>query len=164
MLNKQEIKDLINTQKLIENYVDLETQLTPNGFDLTIGQISEFTSESSLDFTNKNRVLAQTKEIICDQNDWWQLKPGAYKVKTNETINMPNTLTALAYTRTSLLRSGVFTVNGVWDAGFCGKSEFLLVVQNPFGLKLQKNARVIQLVFISVTATESYNGVYKHLK
>jgi len=170
MLTKTAIQDLIKKQRLVEGFIDLETQTTPNGFDLTAGIISEFSSSASLDFSNKERVLPQTKELVpvkktpTDKHGWWKLAKGAYKVKTNETINMPNDLTALAFTRTSLLRMGAFTQNGVWDAGFCGRSEFILVVQNPFGIELKENARVVQLVFFPVEATESYNGIYKGLK
>ena len=59
---------------------------------------------------------------------------------------------------------GAFTQNGVWDAGFKGKSEFILIVQNPKGVKIKENARIIQLVFFRVEETEEYNGIYKHLK
>lgn len=44
MLNKSQIKKLIEEKKLIESAIDVETQLTPNGFDLTAGAISEFLS------------------------------------------------------------------------------------------------------------------------
>ena len=170
MLNRVQIKKIIDEKKLIENAVDIDTQLTPNGFDLTAGGIFEFISSACLDFSNKERVLSQTKELIPikknaeDKHGWWRLAKGVYKIKTNETINMPNDLTALAFSRTSLLRMGAFTQNGVWDAGFCGKSEFALVVENPFGIELKQNARVVQLVFFSVSETEGYNGIYKHLK
>jgi dUTP pyrophosphatase len=170
MLNKEQIKSLIAENKLIENFIDLEAQLTPNGFDMTAGSISEFLSSGALDFSNKERVLPQTKELFTqkrspdDKHGWWKLSRGIYKVKTNETVNMPNNLTALAFTRTSLLRMGAFTQNGAWDAGFCGKSEFALIVENPFGIELKQNTRVVQLVFLAVDETESYNGIYKHLK
>jgi dUTP pyrophosphatase len=170
MLNKAQIKKLIDEKRLIENCLDLETQLTPNGFDLTAGVVSEFSSGAALDFSNKERVLPQTRELEPsrknpeDQHGWWKLARGVYKVKTNEIINMPNDLTALAFSRTSLLRMGAFTQNGVWDAGFCGKSEFVLVVENTFGIELKQNSRVVQLVFFSVSETEEYNGIYKHLK
>jgi dUTP pyrophosphatase len=170
MLNKSQIKKLIEEKKLIESAIDVEAQLTPNGFDLTAGAISEFLSPGALDFSNKERVLPQTKELApikknpADKHGWWKLARGIYKVKTNETINMPNNLTALAFTRTSLLRMGAFTANGAWDAGFCGKSEFVLIVENPFGIELKQNARVVQLVLMPVDETESYNGIYKHLK
>lgn len=170
MLNKLEIKKLIESENLVEEFIDLDTQLTPNGFDLTVKTISEFDKSGALDFSNAQRIVPQGKEILPQKEDlqdkfgWWYLKPGMYKVKTNEIVNIPNNLVAMAFTRTSLLRMGGFTQNGVWDAGFKGRSEFVLVVSNPYGLRIQENARVIQLVFFSVTETEEYNGIYKHLK
>ena len=170
MLNKEEIRQLIEREKLIENYINLDKQLTPNGFDATVNTIFEFDSKGELDFSNNERVLPKGKEIKPqkkkedDKYGWWQLAPGAYKVKTNEQINMPNSLVALAFSRTSLLRMGAFTQNGAWDAGFKGKSEFILVVQNPHGIGIKQNARIIQLVFLRVEETEEYEGIYKHLK
>ena len=51
MLNKKEIELLIGEKKLIEGYVNMEKQLTPNGFDLTVSEVFRFTSDGSLDFT-----------------------------------------------------------------------------------------------------------------
>lgn len=172
MLNKKEITGLIKEKKLIENFIDLETQLTPNGFDLTIAEIFEFTAGGAVDFSNKERVLPPAKAVLTqkikpeDKFGWWNLKKGVYKIRTNETVNLPNDLTALAFSRTTLLRSGAFTQHGVWDAGFRGRGEFILAVENPAGIKIKQNARVSQLVFLSVDETEGYNGIYhqdKHI-
>jgi dUTP pyrophosphatase len=170
MLNKEEIKRLIAEKNLIEGYINLDVQLTPNGFDLTVNKIFEFTSEGKLDFSNKERVIPEGKEMqpqkvsLTDKFGWWQLKRGAYKIKTNEVVNLPNNLVALAFSRTSLLRMGAFTQNGVWDAGFRGRSEFILMVENLDGIKIKENARLIQLVFFKTEETEEYKGIYKHLK
>lgn len=169
MLNKKEIENLINDEKLIEGYINLEKQLTPNGFDVTAGEIFKIDSAGCVDFSNKERVLPETtavepvKRKEDDKFGWWKLLPGAYKVRTNETVNIPNTLVALGLTRTTLLRMGAFIQNGVWDAGFCGRSEFLLVVQNPNGIEIKQNARVFQLIFFPVDETEHYQGIYKNL-
>ncbi len=170
MLNKSQILHLLQTSKLIENYLDLETQLTPNGFDVSAGEIFRFESAGSLDFSNKERFVPDckpepaAKERESDRFGWWKLTRGAYKVRTNESIHLPTNLTALAFTRTSLLRMGAFTQHGVWDAGFSGKGEFILVVENPLGLKLKQNARVAQLVFFPVEETERYNGIFNHVR
>ena len=89
------------------------------------------------------------------------MKKGAYKILTNETVNLPNDLVALAFPRSSLLRMGAFIENAIWDAGFRGRSEFILVVENPFGIKLKQNCRVNQLLFFKISETEGYNGIYK---
>jgi len=169
MLNRQEIERLIKDDKLVEGYVALETQLTPNGFDLTCAQIFEFDAQGSVDFSNKERRIPQGREILpCkstpdDAFGWWDLKKGMYKVKTNESVCLPLDLIALAFSRTSLLRAGALTQHGIWDAGFQGKSEFVLVVENPFGLRLKQNARVAQLVFFRIQeTTQGYRGIYQH--
>jgi dUTP diphosphatase len=170
MLNKSEMKMAINEHKLIEDFVDIEKQLTPNGFDITIESIYRFESVGLLDFSNKQRQLPKVKKIETrkknkeDKHGWWVLPRGSYKVKTNEKVNLPNSLTALGFSRTSLLRMGAFTQNGVWDAGFKGKGEFILVVENPFGIEIKQNARVVQLVFFRVEETESYSGIYKNIE
>ena len=171
MLNKYEIGELIKDKKLIEGYFDIEKQLTQNGFDLTVEKVFEFNGQGAVDFSNKERIIPACKEIIPikanydDKYDWWRLQKGVYKVRTNETINIPNDLMGFAFTRTTLLRAGAFTQNGVWDAGFSGKSEFLLVVENPAGLDLIQNARVVQIVFSHINEVgEGYSGIYKDIK
>ena len=170
MLNKAEIKQLIEEVGLIQGYMNLEKQITPNGFDLTVEKIFSIDEAGSVDFSNNERVVPLGKEIAAkkrkeeDKYGCWNLPKGVYKIKTNETVKMPNNLTALAFTRTTLLRMGALTQNGVWDAGFKGKSEFVLIVENPAGVNIKQNARIIQLVFLRVEETEEYNGVYKHLK
>ncbi|MFA5156864.1 MAG: deoxyuridine 5'-triphosphate nucleotidohydrolase [Candidatus Omnitrophota bacterium] len=170
MLNREEIEKLIQEIKLVDGYMDAAVQLTPNGFDLTAASIFEFIGQGSVDFSNKERQLPECREVEAqkaspqDKFGWWHLRPGVYKVKTNEAVNLPQDLIALAFTRTSLLRAGAFTQHGVWDAGFKGKGEFILSVQNPAGLKLKQNARVAQLVFLKINETNhSYKGIYQNL-
>ncbi len=168
MLNVEEIKKLILEKALVTEYIDLEKQLTPNGFDMSVAKIFEFDSEGALDFSNKERKVPQTKELAPvlaapgDKHGWWDLKPGAYKVLTNETVNIPKNLIGIAFTRSSLLRMGAFTQNGVWDAGFCGKSEFIIIVQNPYGIRLKQNARLIQIIFQPIEeVVQGYSGIYQ---
>lgn len=170
MLNKKEIEQLIKERDLIENYISLDKQLTPNGFDLTVGKIFKFDSAGDIDFSNSERVVPEGKELVAekrkekDKYGWWVLARGAYKIRTNEVVNLPKNLAALGFTRTSLLRMGALTQNGIWDAGFRGKGEFILVVSNPQGINIKQNARVVQLMFIGVEETEEYQGIYKNLK
>ena len=170
MLNKKEIEKLIKENNLIENYINLDKQLTPNGFDLTVGKVFKFNSPGDIDFSNSQRIIPEGEELILekrkpeDKHGWWKLSQGAYKVRTNEVVNLPNNLAALGFTRTSLLRIGALTQNGIWDAGFKGKGEFILVVSNSQGINIKQNARVVQLMFVEVKVTEEYRGIYKNLK
>lgn len=170
MLNRQEIGNLIKEKGFITDYLNLDIQLTPNGFDLTVASVFEFIDAGALDFSNKERVVAPVKEILPEKKDtrdkfgWWNLKRGAYKIRTNEVINLPEDLVAIAFPRSSLLRMGAFTQTGAWDAGFRGKSEFILVVENTQGLRLKQNARIVQLIFARINETIGYQGVYQEIK
>ena len=168
MLNRQEIQKLIEEKQLITDYIKLDIQLTSNGFDLTAASVFEFVAAGILDFSNNERVIPQVREILPKKNKsedkfgWWVLKKGAYKIRTNEIVNLPKDLVAISFPRSSLLRMGAFVQNAVWDAGFRGKGEFILVVQNPKGLRLKQNARVVQLIFNKISQTnQSYQGIYQ---
>ena len=169
MLNREEIIELVEKDGLVQGYIDLDTQVTPNGFDLTVGHVFEFGCQGAIDFSNKERVVPPSVEVFPqkikpeDAFGWWELKKGAYKILTNENVTLPKDLIALAFSRTSLLRAGAFTQHGVWDAGFKGESEFMLVVENPCGIRLKQNARIAQLIFLRMKETvRGYQGIYQN--
>jgi dUTP pyrophosphatase len=91
------------------------------------------------------------------------LAPGPYRITLNEAVNLPLNVMALGKPRSSLLRSGVAIHNAVWDAGYHGRSQALLVVYNPGGFDIQRNTRVLQLVFFRLERglSEGYQGRYQ---
>ena len=97
-----------------------------------------------------------------DDQGFLTLAPGSYIVTYNEIVHLPADVMALGRPRSSLLRSGVAVHNAVWDAGYHGRSQSLLVVYNPQGFRLQKNARIVQLVFLRLSEpTRGYQGTYQ---
>lgn len=164
MLSYQQIKHALAWEPpLLQGYVDLETQLQPNGFDLSLAQIARFLSPGRIGPTNQERVLSRTGPLPFDSAGWLRLSLGAYLVTFNEAVHLPRHLMALGRPRSSLLRCGVTVHNAVWDAGYSGRSQALLVVYNPDGVELARNARVIQLVFLTLgEATEvGYGGRFQ---
>jgi len=80
----------------------------------------------------------------------------------HEWLRLPPTVMALARPRSTLLRIGAQLHTAVWDAGYEGRSEALLVVNNPFGIMLAGDAAICQLVFFSLTeSVEGYHGAYQ---
>lgn len=162
MLNDQTIRELIKQKDLITNYVDLEKQIQPSGFDLSLESVESFTGGGSVDFNNKERVLADTKPLKPNEEGWFTLDQGCYKVLYNEIVKMPLDLAAIARTRSTLLRNGASLGTAVWDPGYQGRSSSLLTVHNPYGIQLKKNARIAQLVFYNTGHVDKgYNGVYQ---
>ena len=163
-LNREEIARLITGDSLlIENYLTLEAQLQPNGFDLSLREVGRFTSPGQLGASDTDRVLSAIETLPFDAEGWLSLEPGAYLVTFNEVVNLPPDLMALGRPRSSLLRSGTALHTSVWDAGYRGRSQSLLTVLHPNGFRLQRNARVAQLVFFRLATPpgQGYRGQYQ---
>lgn len=162
-LSKERLRKLISEKPpLIEGYMNLDEQLQPNGFDLTIRDISMLQSPGKITVDNSQRVVSDLSPLVFDGNGYIDLPAGIYSITYNEVVNLPRDVMALATPRSSLLRCGVTVNTAVWDAGYCGRSQSLLVVYHPQGFRLQKNARVLQLVFFGLDGqTEGYNGTYQ---
>lgn len=168
ILNREELREMIEEEDLVENPIHLETQLTPNGFDLTAGEIHRYGAAGKLDFSNDERELPETTSIEPrkrnpdDEYGWWELDPGVYKIVANERVNIPRNLMAFTFPRSSLLRMGATIDNAAWEAGFSGVGEFMLHVENPEGIEIKENARVNQIVFVRMSETEEgYDGIYQ---
>ena len=163
MLNSNEIKKLVNEKELISGYIDFNKQLQPAGFDLSLQEVHIYNGKGAVDFSNQERITAETKKIDPDQNGWYQLNQGCYMVVYNETVKMPLDVVALARSRSSMLRNAASIETALWDPGYKGKSSSLLVIHNPYGLKLKQNARIAQLVFFRTDELEKgYSGVYQN--
>jgi len=113
--------------------------------------------------TNAGRVLSVTEPLSFDDDGGITLYQGPYLITHNEVVNLPKNMMALARPRSSLLRCGVSIHTAVWDAGYSGRSQSLLVVYNQSGFRLYKNARVIQMVFFYLTSAvkEGYGGIFQ---
>ena len=163
VLTKTEIHRLLQQKPpLIEGWIDLEQQVQPNGIDLTLREVALLQSPGKIAVDDNQRVVSNLAPLVFDGMGFIELVPGVYVITYNEVVNLPNNIVALATPRSSLLRCGVTVNTAVWDAGYSGRSQSLLVVYNPQGFRLQRNARIVQLVFFRLTEeTEGYHGAYQ---
>ncbi len=163
VFSKSDIQEMIRARPpLIEGYLDLNLQLQPNGIDVTVRDIAVPDIAGTIAVDNADRRLSNLSGRDFDSQGYIDLAPGPYLITLNEIVNLPTNVMALARPRSSLLRCGVTIETAVWDAGYCGRSQALLMVQNHSGFRLQKNARVLQLVFFRLTGkTEAYQGKYQ---
>lgn len=151
------------SRKLVESMIDPEIQTQMCGVELTLQRLERFVSAGALAYDNKDRKLPDMKEVEFDASGWVDLDRGSYLVTFNEIVSIPRDVTAFARSRSSLLRSGATLETALWDPGYRGRSQSLLVVHNPAGLKLKKNARLMQLVFmrLEMDAEKIYTGTYQ---
>ncbi|MBA3414741.1 MAG: deoxyuridine 5'-triphosphate nucleotidohydrolase [Chloroflexia bacterium] len=163
VLSREELRTRIEGEPpLIAEWLDLDEQLQPNGFDLSLRTISRLEGAGTLARTNTGRVLPTYQEIAFGVDDFVRLDPGVYQVVFNEIVDLPPDLMALGRPRSTLCRCGVGLVTAVWDAGYRGRSTAMLHVVNPAGFAVERDARLLQLVFFTLkAATErGYAGVY----
>lgn len=159
ILGKTELIKLLDS--LVEGAVDAQAQVQPNGFELTAGKIESFEGAGCIGFSNDDRALPSTKPMEWGRDGWLFLAPGCYKVVFNEVVSIPKDVCAIGLPRSSLLRMGVSVHTAVWDAGYRGRSEALLVVYNQGGFRIKKGARVLQLLFMRLeSGQEGYSGRY----
>jgi len=163
VLSQQDIRRLIEQEPpLVESYINLDEQVQPNGIDLTLREVALFQSSGIIAVRNIERRLSELSPLMFNGLGFINLVPGIYSITYNEIIQMPKNIMALATPRSSLLRCGVVVNTAVWDAGYSGRSQSLMVVYNPQGFRLQKNARIVQLIFLRLTGeTEGYQGTYQ---
>ncbi len=163
VLSRQDIYRLLRQQPpLVEGYVNLDEQVQPNGLDLTLREVALLQSPGRITVKDVQRQVSDLAPLVFDGLGFVDLMPGAYVVTYNEIVHIPKDIMALARPRSSLLRCGVTVNTAVWDAGYSGRSQSLMVVYNSQGVRLQRNARIVQLVFLQLTQeTEGYRGAYQ---
>ena len=165
VLTREDILELLKLQPpLIAAIMNLDAQLQPNGIDLTVREISSYSSRGNLTENNEGRELSRTSPVVFDARGGADLLPGAYLLTFNEVVSLPANVMALGRPRSSLNRCGVSMHSAVWDAGYSGRSQSMLVVYNPHGFRLHKNARVMQLVFFHTARAvdKGYSGKYQN--
>jgi dUTP pyrophosphatase len=165
VLSRQAIAVLLDRiPPLVDNLPDRDSQLQPNGIDITLESVSRFRGPGFLGLTNEERVLPQTELLRFDPDGTLYLPPGAYQVRFNEVVNLPDWLMAYARPRSSMLRSGVALHTAVWDAGYSGRGISMMVVYHPAGFRVARDARICQLVFhrLSASTDAAYAGAYQN--
>ncbi|HIH18719.1 TPA: deoxyuridine 5'-triphosphate nucleotidohydrolase [Candidatus Micrarchaeota archaeon] len=139
------------------------SQVQPAGIDLTLKEVQRLEEEGEIDFDNSRRRISKASAMGFDAEGKIRLPPGCYKIIYNEYVEIPLYAAAFGFPRSSLLRCGADVRCAVWDPGYHGRSESLLLVHNPKGIVLHKNAKVMQLVFVRMEAKaeKGYEGKYK---
>jgi dUTP pyrophosphatase len=167
---------------LVRGLADPMRQVQPHGVDLRLESVWRFASaglvgrdpasippsthpslgQAGWEPARPDRALPEREALPFDDQGALHLPPGAYLVRFEEIVHLPLDLMALARPRSTLLRCGAALHTAVWDAGYQGRSEALLIVANPHGLRLERGARICQMIFLPLDAAgASYAGTYQ---
>lgn len=151
---------------LLAEFATEAEHVQPNGIDLSLDAIWRFTGAGSLGRSSSDRLLPEREGLAFDPDGWISLQAGTYGIRYAERVEMPPDCGGLCFPRSSLLRMGLHVPTAVWDAGYQGNGEGLLVVGDPYGVRLQRGARIAQLVLFRLTepAAATYSGRYHEPK
>ena len=163
-LGRETLREMLaHSPPLLADMVDPAAQVQPNGIDLTVRGVARYASAGRIGAAADDRALSELSPLEPSPAGYWEMAPGPYLVTYNEVVNLPRDVMALGRPRSSLGRCGVSVHTAVWDAGYSGRSQSLLVVYNPAGFRLGRNARVMQLVFFRLDRPvgQGYAGAYQ---
>ena len=133
-----------------------ESQIQPNGVDLTLGAVYEQVGTGRIERGGK--TVGERREVE-STDDVYHLNPGGYVVEYADRVVIPEGHVGFLYPRSSLLRNSCMLDTAVWDAGYEGRGEGLLEVHHTVELEL--GARIAQLVLAEAAHEGTYEGSYQ---
>lgn len=154
ILGPKQLLKLVKKIKLVENLSERElTNPEGAGFDLRLGEVYEIKGSAFLGETH--RKTAEIKLIKAYKKGKTQsvkIKPGDfYLVKTIESVNMQENLTASITPRSTTYRSGLFLRTGNVPPGYCGGLIFGLKNEGPITVEIEMGARFVHIQFSEVS-------------
>lgn len=159
ILGPKKLLELVKTKKLVEGLSEREL-VNPEGagFDLRLGEVYKISGKAFLGVTERHTADISLIAKYQTQNSKLQgktqkitIKPGEfYLVKTVESVNMPQDLTASITPRSTTYRSGLFIRTGNVPPGYCGGLTFGLSNEGPVTVEIEMGARFVHIQFQEV--------------
>ncbi|MFT4882030.1 MAG: dUTP pyrophosphatase [Natronomonas sp.] len=136
-----------------------ESQVQPNGVDLTLGAVLEQVEPGRVGRGGKTVGDRRECEPAGTDPPVYRLDPGGYVLRYADPVRVPEGHVGFIYPRSSLLRNSCMLDTAVWDAGYEGRGEGLLEVYHT--VELEAGARVAQLVLARADHAGTYDGTYQ---
>lgn len=165
ILGPKKLLQLVKTKKLVEGLSERElTNPEGAGFDLRLGEIYKISGSAFLGETErKTPNIKLVQKYSKDKKSSLIIKPGEfYLIKTIESVNMPQNLTASITPRSTTYRSGLFIRTGNVPTGYCGGLNFGLTNEGKVKVKIELGARIVHIQFHEVKGGGSmYRGQWQ---
>jgi len=137
-----------------------DEQIQPNGVDLRLGELFRITGTGALHPAGTQLAEREAVERPDDPAAAPEpLAPGAYVVRYVERVRVPEGHVGLILPRSSLLRNGAVLYSALWDQGYEGRGEGLLVLWHP--LVLPPRCRIGQFMLMTAEAAAAYCGQWQ---
>lgn len=163
VLGPKKLLQLVKSKKLVEGLSDRELNNPEGaGFDLRLGEVYKIKGSAFLGETHrKTAEIELVKAYKKDKSI--KIKPGDFfLVKTIESVNMPENLTASITPRSTTYRSGLYLRTGNVPPGYCGGLIFGLKNEGPITVEIEMGARFVHIQFSEVKGGGSmYRGQWQ---
>ena len=153
ILGPKKLLQLVKAKKLVEGLSERElTNPEGAGFDLRLGEVYRIRGDAFLgEVHRKTAEIELIKKYDQKKTNSLKIKPGEfYLVKTIESVNMPQNLTASITPRSTTYRSGLFLRTGNVPPGYCGGLIFGLKNEGPITVEIEMGARFVHIQFSEV--------------
>jgi dUTP pyrophosphatase len=152
---------IINPKEIIEKGIikNLEGgnfEVQQNGIDLTLGSVQKVKGGY---LGKEERVINEYENLEARENGVYYLEEGVYSINFQQEIKVPEDMCAEIIQRSTLNRIGGFILAGLYDSGFNNQVGAILRVSS--GLKIEKGARVAQIIFQDANPASLYKGIYQ---
>ncbi|MCL5746669.1 MAG: 2'-deoxycytidine 5'-triphosphate deaminase [Patescibacteria group bacterium] len=165
VLGPKQLLELVKTQKLVEGLSERElTNPEGAGFDLRLGEVYKIAGKAFLGITERHTADISLVAKYQSQKSTLRLRSGQevksqkitikpgdfFLVKTIESVNMPQNLTASITPRSTTYRSGLFLRSGNVPPGYCGGLIFGLKNEGSVTVEIEMGARFVHIQFSEV--------------
>lgn len=128
-----------------------------NGIDITLESVEMVMGGSLGRDDKKINTYLPVKE---DSDGWFHLASNqCYSVMFQQEVKVPENMIATVVQRSTLNRIGSFILSGVYDSGF--QNTIGAILRTSSAIKIQKGARIAQIVFQSAESASLYDGSYQ---
>ncbi len=165
VLGPKLLLELVKKKKLVENLSERElTNPEGAGFDLRLGEAYKISGKAFLGITERHTADI---DLVAKYNEKGKtslkINPGEFfLVKTIESVNMPENLTASITPRSTTYRSGLYLRTGNVPPGYCGELTFGLKNEGPVTVEIEMGARFVHIQFSEVRGGGSlYRGQWQ---
>lgn len=165
ILGPKLLLELVKTKKLVEGLSERELKNPEGaGFDLRLGEVYKISGDAFLGETERKTAnIELVKKYKEGEKRSVTFKPADfYLVKTIESVNLPQNLTANIKPRSTTYRSGLFLRSGNVAPGYCGGLTFGMKNEGPIPVTIEMGARIAHLQFEEVKGGGSlYRGQWQ---
>lgn len=153
VLGPEKLLELVKKKRLVEGLSERElTSPEGAGFDLRLGEVYGLRGDAFLGVEERKTPEIQLVEKYVEgEKKRITIRPGDfYLVKTIESVNMPDNLTASITPRSTTYRSGIFIRTGNVPPGYRGTLTFGLKNEGQASVAIELGARFVHIQFHEV--------------